>query len=98
MRRKPTKKEREEMVRMRQAEILNNKRKESKFQLITTIGRLRDTLRHHKRLMRQVSLYLQAGETNFHHINEITEKVQSLNHELEDLIEFKDTIKELDHE
>ena len=89
MTKRPTKKEREEIERKRQEQILINKRKESKFQLISNISRLRDTLRHHKRLMRQVSLYLKEEESNFKHIDEITEKVQSLNNDLENLIEFK---------
>ena len=90
MAKRPTKKQQaEEIERKRQAEILKNNRRESKFQLITNVSRLRDTLRKHKLLMRQVSLYLQAGQGNYKQIQEIADKVQAINNELEEIIEYK---------
>ena len=67
---------------------------DSKTHFIESVSILRGTLRHHKRLRRQVSLYLEAAPETYRDIEELAEKVQKLNKELEDIIQFKTTSQE----
>lgn len=83
------------MERQRKLQEIERKRKDSKFHLIESISNLRETLRHHKRLRRQISLYLEDAPEHSKDIDEIADKCKLLNHELEDLIEYRKTMQEV---
>ena len=83
------------MERQRKLQELARKRKESKIHLIESVSNLRETLRHHKRLRRQISLYLEDAPEHSKDIDEITDKCRLLNHDLEDLIEYRKTMQEV---
>lgn len=83
------------MERQKQLQELERKRKESKLHLIESVSNLRETLRHHKRLRRQISLYLEEAPEHSKDIEEIADKCKLLNHDLEDLIEYRKTMQEV---
>ena len=86
MSKKPSKKEREEMERQRQAERLHNKRADSKRLLIENLSQLRNTLRHNKTIRRNISRELHLGISDYKFVYELADEVQELNHKLEDFL------------
>ena len=86
MSKKPSKKEREEMERQRQAERLHNKRADSKRLLIENLSQLRNTLRHNKTIRRNISRELHLGLSDYKFVYELADEVQELNHKLEDFL------------
>ena len=86
MSKKPSKKEREEMERQRQAERLHNKRADSKRLLIENLSQLRNTLRHNKTIRRNISRELHLGRSDYKFVYELADEVQELNHKLEDFL------------
>ena len=86
MSKKPSKKEREELERQRQAERLHNKRADSKRLLIENLSQLRNTLRHNKTIRRNISRELHLGISDYKFVYELADEVQELNHELEDFL------------
>ena len=86
MSKKPSKKEREELERQRQAERLHNKRADSKRLLIENLSQLRNTLRHNKTIRRNISRELHLGISDYKFVYELADEVQELNHKLEDFL------------
>lgn len=86
MSKKPSKKEREELERQRQAERLHNKRADSKRLLIENLSQLRNTLRHSQQIRRTISRELHLGLSDYKFVYELADEVQELNHKLEDFL------------
>ena len=89
MAKKPTKKERELMEQERKRLELLNLQRETKTKLMTNISRLNQTLRNRQLIMKSVSAYIKAGQGNYKDIDEMADKVQNLNSDLLDIVEFK---------
>ena len=95
MAKRPTKKQLQEMAEEKKRLELKAKRKESKTYLLNNISRLHRTLRNRHLLMRKVSDYLQAGQTNYKQIQDLGDEVQALNDKLENLMELNLNNREL---
>ncbi len=89
MAKKPTKKEQEIMEQERKRLELLNLQRETKTKLMTNISRLNQTLRNRQLIMKSVSAYIKAGQGNYKDIDEMADKVQNLNSDLLDIVEFK---------
>ena len=89
MAKKPTKKEQELMEQERKRLELLNLQRETKTKLMTNISRLNQTLRNRQLIMKSVSAYIKAGQGNYKDIDEMANKVQNLNSDLLDIVEFK---------
>lgn len=89
MAKKPTKKEQELMEQERKRLELLNLQRETKTKLMTNISRLNQTLRNRQLIMKSVSAYIKAGQGNYKDIDEMADKVQNLNSDLLDIVEFK---------
>ena len=89
MAKKPTKKEQEHMEQERKRLELLNLQRETKQKLMTNISRLNQTLRNRQLIMKSVSAYIKAGQGNYKDIDEMADKVQNLNSDLLDIVEFK---------
>lgn len=89
MAKKPTKKEQELMEQERKRLELLNLQRETKTKLMTNINRLNQTLRNRQLIMKSVSAYIKAGQGNYKDIDEMADKVQNLNSDLLDIVEFK---------
>lgn len=89
MAKKPTKKEQELMEQERKRLELLNLQRETKLKLINNISRLNQTLRNRQLIMKSVSAYIKAGQGNYKDIDEMADKVQNLNSDLLDIVEFK---------
>jgi len=89
MAKKPTKKERELMEQERKRLELLNLQRETKLKLMNNISRLNQTLRNRQLIMKSVSAYINAGQGNYKNIDEMADKVQNLNSDLLDIVEFK---------
>ena len=87
MPRKPTKAERQkERERQRQAERLKKKRADSKYLFIENLGKLRETLRHNKHIKRNITHFLEAGQTTYKEVYELSDEIQELTAKLEDFL------------
>ena len=86
MSKKPSKKEREELEKERQAERLHHKRADSKRLLIENLSQLRNTLRHNKTIRRNIARELHLGISDYKFVYELADEVQELNHKLEDFL------------
>lgn len=89
MAKKPTKKEQELMEQERKRLELLNLQRETKLKLMNNISRLNQTLRNRQLIMKSVSAYIKAGQGNYKDIDEMADKVQNLNSDLLDIVEFK---------
>lgn len=89
MAKKPTKKEQELMEQERKRLELLNLQRETKTKLMTNISRLNQTLRNRQLIMKSVSAYIKAGQGNYKDIDKMADKVQNLNSDLLDIVEFK---------
>ena len=86
MARKLSKKEQEEREKQEQAERLHKKREDSKYLFIENLSNLRNTLRHNKRIKKNITYHLHNGFIPYKAVYELADEIQELNNKLEEFL------------